>query len=162
MTKTKLLLLAALLSLAFVLASCSGGDASDKAAAGAKLVEEGRWEDAIVELDLAIDQYTTNIGFLKTTGRHAPAEEIEIDLAETYVDRSTAHLELGQVQLAMTDLDNAIRLRKDYAPAFANRALAHTRLGNDAEAEEDVNAAAALNFDVTKLRQDVERLKQAR
>ena len=162
MITTKLLWLVALLSLTFALMACSGEDASDRAAEGAALVEQGRWQEAIVELDLAIDQYITNIGYQKTTGRHAAAKVIEFEEAEALVDRSTAHMELGQSQLALKDLDKAVKLRPDYAPAYANRALVQTRLGKDAEAEQDVSQAASLGYDVTGLQRRIDNLKAAR
>jgi Flp pilus assembly protein TadD len=71
-------------------------------------------------------------------------------------------MELGEHQSAMSDLDIAVRLRKEYAPGFANRALALTRLGRDEEAEEDITKAASLGYDVTALRQKIDSLKGAR
>ena len=162
MTTTRLPLLVALLLLTFLLTSCGPTNASDRSDAGTALLEQGRWQEAIVELDAAIDQYITNVAYRKTTGRHVEAKEIELLQAEALVNRSTAHVELGQHQLAMKDLDRAIRIRPEYAPAYASRALEHTRLGNDAEAEQDVVQAASLGHYVTGLQQDIDTLKRAR
>jgi tetratricopeptide (TPR) repeat protein len=162
MTIMKLPVLGILLSITFVMSSCAGAGASDHYDLGVAHLEQGRWEEAIVELDEAVTSYGSMAQYRRRSGDLAEAKEIERKRAEGFVHLSTAHTELGQHELAVSDLDRAIGRQPEYALAYANRALAHTRQGSDTEAEQDVAQAEALGYDVVRLKQDIEALKQRR
>ena len=150
------------LLLLLLLLSCGGQDASNRYEAGLALMEQGRWEEAIVEFEAANLGLADNAGYRRLSGDFAEAKEITAMHSDSLVQISTAHTELGQHQLALTTLTAAIRIDRDYAPAYAHRALAYTRLGKDAEAEQDVTEAAARGHDVARLKSEIEEAKAAR
>lgn len=88
--------------LALVAASCSGpGDATQHNERGAEYLDQGKWNEAISELDQAI--------------------EIDPNHAKAYNNRGYAHRELGQWEQALADLGKAIELDPAYATAYDNR-----------------------------------------
>jgi tetratricopeptide (TPR) repeat protein len=70
------------------------------------------------------------------------------DLAEIYLNRSTAQAQLGQDDLALADLNRAIALgpRQPQA-AYVNRALLWERAGDYQAAYQDLQAALAIQPD---------------
>lgn len=68
--------------------------------------------------------------------------------------RGYVYLSLDQLQRAIEDFDEAVRVDPQYAKAYANRARAYALLGRDSEAQKDVHRAVALGIDAAKLRQD--------
>ena len=151
-----------LLTCLLLLFSCGGQDASDQYEAGLALMEQGRWDEAIVEFEAATSALLTNAGYRRRSGDFARANEIKAMHADALVQISTARTKLGQHQLALTTLDAAIRIDSGYAPAYANRALARTRLGLDSEAEQDVSEAATRGHDVAQLEREIEDIKKTR
>jgi len=69
---------------------------------------------------------------------------------------------LGQLDLAIDDLSQAILLTHNYGMAYYIRALAYTELGRDAEAEEDIEQAVKLGVDENSLMAAIEELKESR
>ena len=66
-----------------------------------ELINEERWEEALAELDKAI--------------------ELDPNLAEAYNNRGRAYSELGQYEQALTEYNKAIRLNPNNAVAYYNR-----------------------------------------
>ena len=106
------------------------------------LHHEGRFEQAIVQLDEAI--------------RLAPG------YAAAYYNRGVAYEDLGQHERAIQDYDEAIRLAPDFAQSYVGRAVAHTRLNNDEAAQRDVERAVELGFDAGRLSAAIESAKRSR
>ncbi len=119
------------LVLAFVAiaSACGGGqsEAEKHSNRGIELIEEGRYEEAIGELDEAI--------------------ELDADLAVAYVSRGAAHGELGNLQQAIYDYDRAIDLDPSLAAAYASRGQAYSDLGNIQHAVADLEKALSLTVD---------------
>ncbi len=59
---------------------------------------------------------------------------------------------MGDVQLAIEDFDEAIRLDPQYALAYFNRGLAYNAIGDVARANADFDRAADLGADLEELR----------
>ena len=152
-----LLLTCALLSL-----SCGGPDAEDQYRAGLALMEQGQWEEAIVEFEAASSAFLDNAGYRRLSGDFELAKEITAMHVDALVQISVARTELGQHQMALDTLDRAVRIDSKYAAAYANRAVVRTRLGMDAEAEEDIAKAGDGGYDIARLKQDIEDVKKAR
>ncbi len=62
----------------------------------------------------------------------------QLYLAFTYQQRAYCQLPLRQYALAIKDLDEAIKIRPDYALNFENRAKAQAILGNTKAAQTDL------------------------
>ena len=69
---------------------------------------------------------------------------------------------MGQVERAIRDYGEAIRLYPQYALAYVNRALAYTLLGQDKEAQQDMNRAVELGSDRGPLEDAIEELMKQR
>jgi tetratricopeptide (TPR) repeat protein len=97
---------------------------------------------------------------IQVAPRFAPAYlargNFRMDRGETSVEnRSTAlrcvlqarhaHLDLGELDLALSDYDKAIELDPQDAVAYFNRSLAHDRLGHRARSQQDRSRALELN-----------------
>jgi Tfp pilus assembly protein PilF len=54
---------------------------------------------------------------------------------------------MNNPELAIPDLDEAIKLDPGFAVAFANRAFAHTLLKDDSKAGQDLDAAVNMGVD---------------
>ena len=145
-----------------LLLSCGGQAAEDRYEAGLALMEEGRLEEAIAELEAASEEFQTNAGYRRLSGDFDEAKEITAKNIDALTKVSVARTELGQHQLALNALNSAVYLDDKFAPSYANRALAHARLGLDSDAEQDVAKAAELGYDTTQLMQDIERIKSTR
>lgn len=92
---------------------------------GVKLLNAGKYADAIVQFDLAIK---TDAYFF-----------------EAYLDRGRANMQLGKNDLAMADFVKTTELNKEYAPGFYYKAKLNAQLGNDALAITDYSNAIKLN-----------------
>jgi len=79
-----------------------------------------------------------------------------------YNNRGFAYFQLEDVQRAIQDYDEAIRLDPRVPQPYANRAWAYTALGRDQEAERDIDKAVELGIDADWLRKEVEALKAQR
>ena len=64
-----------------------------------------------------------------------------------YFNRAYAYYELGQHQLAIKDLDEAIKLDRRYDYAYHLRGLAYQSLGMSEEAKQDFAKAKELGYD---------------
>lgn len=65
--------------------------------------------------------------------------------ARAYKDRGIVHLALGKLDLAMSDLNQAIQIDANFAPAYASRGDTSLRLGQIHPAIEDYDRAVRLN-----------------
>jgi lipoprotein NlpI/transglutaminase-like putative cysteine protease len=83
----------------------------------------------------AIARMTETIGSGKLTGS---------DLANTYCDRSSGHSDLGQLEDALRDVNEALRLAPNSAANFACRAEVHFHSGNFEKSVEDYSRAITL------------------
>ena len=77
-----------------------------------------------------------------------------------YNNRADVHIEMDNPDLAIPDLNLAIKLDPGFAVAFANRSFAWTLLKNDVTAKKDVAAAVKLGVDRTLLEEKLEEFKE--
>ncbi len=73
-----------------------------------------------------------------------------------------AYRNLGELQRAIQDYNEAIHINPQYALAYANRAIAYTLLDKDAEAQQDIDRAVELGVNRATLEGRVEQVKQER
>ena len=79
------------------------------ASRGISYAELGRHEDAITNLDIAI--------------------QLKPDFAEAYTNRGIVSKMLGRHEDAIADYDKAIQLKPEFAEAYANRGTVYKMLG---------------------------------
>ena len=75
-------------------------------------------------------------------------------ISNAYIKRGQLHLESGELEKGLKDLEEAVRLDSMNAKAYTLRAIAHTRRGDYDVAKNDITTAIELNKDVL----DTERL----
>lgn len=93
---------------------CSGpSEAGEHNRRGVELLDAGKWEEAIAELDLAI--------------------QLEPDNAIAYSNRAYGYSSLGQHEQARVDSDKAIQLDPNEVAAYINRGIAYSNLGQPEE-----------------------------
>jgi tetratricopeptide (TPR) repeat protein len=129
-------LMAAMLvaSLAIVAGACSqGSPATEHYNQAGDLADEEKWEEAIAELDQAI--------------------ELDPEFSLAYIARANAHFSLEQFEQAVVDYTKAIELDPDSALAYANRGSAYAALGQMAQARADYETALPLASDPALLSQ---------
>ena len=78
------------------------------------------------------------------------AIESDRTFVEAYNNRASAHLAAGEAKLALTDLDDALRLRPDFAAGLTNRGNALAALGEFVRALRDYNLAIELQPDLVE------------
>lgn len=71
--------------------------------------------------------------------------ELEPQSAYNYYSRAWSYRRLGQLQLALTDLNRAIELKDSDASYYKERGLAYQALGDEAQANADFARAQALD-----------------
>ena len=69
---------------------------------------------------------------------------------------------MGNLESAMNDMNEAIRLNPRYDWAYADRALVNTFLGNDVAARLDIDRAVELGFNRDLLNAEIEMAKTQR
>ncbi|MEY4927813.1 MAG: hypothetical protein RI894_2249 [Bacteroidota bacterium] len=89
-------------------------------------LENGNTIDAIEDFDRTLKLHPTAAGFN---------------------DRGFAKFLLGQIESAIADFDQALKLDKEFLPAYRNRAKARLNLGDQIAALEDYNQALELAHD---------------
>ena len=110
------------------LAACLGLSDSDRRYnSSVKLLEEGFYQEAIIEFDLVIF----------ATVSYAPA----------YHNRALAEGRIGSLASTLKDYSKAIELDLSYAKAHLIRALAHAKLGMAAQYLANLNHAVSLGMD---------------
>lgn len=133
-------------------------EAAERSNRGAELMNEGRWEEALAELDKAIEldpnnayAYTNRGGVNAGLGQYEQAiadldKAIELDpnLASAYDSRGGAYAGPEQYEQAIADLDKAIDLEPSLAGAYYNRGHAYLRLARYEEAIADLDNAMEL------------------
>lgn len=162
-TPRQLLLIPVSLLTLLLLMACGGqGSSDDRYEAGLALIEQGQWEEAIVELEAASEAFETNAGYRRVSGDFEEARQITAKHLDALLKISQAHTELGQDRKALEALSSAVHVDPKSATAYASRALLHTKLGMDGEAEKDIAKAEELGYDAAQLKSDVEAAKNAR
>lgn len=149
-------------SLALLGAACSGtSEATEHNNRGVELLNDGKWEEAIAELDMAIEldpssaKAYNNRGYAyrelkqyeQALADFDKALELEPDYAGAYINRGGTNFDLEQYEQAIADYDMAIGLDPDSALTFANRGSAYAALGQTAEAKADYEKALPLASD---------------
>lgn len=129
MKAKKLVIFLLVVTLSSTFACCGGGvsEAEQHYNAGVDLYDQGRFSEAIVEFNEAI--------------------ELEPEMAEAYCNRGAAYIQLGNYERAIEDLDEAIRFDPQYADAYRNRGFAYFLLGEFDGAVEDLDEAIRLDPD---------------
>ena len=79
-----------------------------------------------------------------------------------YANRGLAYANLGQLQRAIKDFDEAIRLDPRQAPAYAGRAFAHTLLTHNEAARMAVDRAVEFGYTGRLLNAAIEEAKRSR
>jgi Tfp pilus assembly protein PilF len=92
---------------------------------GVALIDSGKWEEAIAEFDVAIQEEPGN--------------------ASAYSNRGYAYSMLGQLERAIADYDKAIALDPAHAAAYTNRAIAYSKLGKHARAKTDCDKSIEID-----------------
>ena len=82
------------------------------------------------------------------------------DYAQAYLSRGTAHYNMGNFELALKDLTDAITLDTDIG--YFGRSLALTRMGRDEEASQDLERAVESGLDQTTLAGLIQEIKAQR
>ena len=83
-------------------------------------------------------------------------------LALLMANRGLAHLDLGQLQQAIDDFNESIRLNPKDANTYAGRAIAHILLGEAESAQRDVDGAIAAGYDASLLNAMIEEVNKKR
>lgn len=99
---------------------------------GLALLDLGEYEDAIAN-------YTEALSFATD----------DLDKADVLAARGFAYSEMGQPEMAIADLDQAIALAPDLAIAYAYRSYAHSDLGNYEASIADATEAVNLGTDLS-------------
>jgi tetratricopeptide (TPR) repeat protein len=99
--------------------------ASDWVEKGVALVLEGKYNEAIINFNKAI--------------------ELDPKDAVAYNNRGVAYGELGNYEQEITDCSKAIEINPKLAVAYYHRGIAYQKLGNRKQAAKDKNKAYALN-----------------
>jgi Flp pilus assembly protein TadD len=94
-------------------------------AAGRKLLEDGKFAEAIAPLSEAI--------------------ELDPTAARAYNARGYAHLRLRHFTEAASDFDHAIRIDPNYVNAYQNRSVARRGLGDTAGSNADLEKSRELS-----------------
>ena len=76
-----------------------------------------------------------------------------------YGDRGNAYKFLGEIERAIQDYDDAIRLDSGFASAYANRAIALAQLGEDAKSSADIELAVLFGFSREAVEASVKRTR---
>jgi hypothetical protein len=92
--------------------------------------------DQTLDYDLALRGCSNIIAAGRDTSDH---------LAQAYVKRAAAYEDAGQPGREIADLDNAIKLKPDYANAYSNRGSAYGIQGYDDRAISDFDKAIQFN-----------------
>ena len=93
---------------------------------GVALFALGRLDNAIQDFDRAIELYEQTIKYLRDKRRKLEeAAKLTPNLAMAYNNRRRACYQLGHIERAILDHDDAIRLNSRAAEFCANRAFAY-------------------------------------
>jgi tetratricopeptide (TPR) repeat protein len=79
-----------------------------------------------------------------------------------YNNRGNSYGNLDQLERAIEDYNEAIRLDPRFSLVYSNRALAYTYLGRDEEARADVDRGTELGLDPSPLIAKLEEVKNNR
>ena len=119
-----------------------------------KFFEEGKYEEAIDQLDQAIEQdpNSKNAYVLRGTSYdsigqydqamadYTRAIEIDPEFVAAYNNRGSVYITLEQYEKGLPDLNKALELNPENANSYYNRAIIHTFLGKPAEVISDAHA----------------------
>jgi tetratricopeptide (TPR) repeat protein len=113
------------------LATCLGlSDAEKRFNSGTELMDEGRYEEAIAEFDLALFS--------------------DGSVAAAFHNRALAEQRTGGLSSAIKDYTRSIELDPELAPPYQNRASAYLEPGNRRSALADFEKAVSLGIDRAK------------
>jgi tetratricopeptide (TPR) repeat protein len=119
-----------------------------------KLFEEGKYEEAIDQLDHAIEQdpnaknayvlrgtsYDSIGQYDQAIADYTRAIEIDPDFVAAYNNRGSVYITLEQYEKGLPDLNHALRLNPENANSYYNRAIIHTFLAKPADVISDAHA----------------------
>lgn len=108
----------------------AGDEAARHNDEGARLLAEGRFEEAITEFDAAI--------------------ELDPDIALACTNRGVAHFQLGNFEQALADLDRAIDLDQRNPLWHARLGIVYAELGDPEQARRELETAHSLASDPLK------------
>jgi len=140
---------------------CFMSAAQEHAKRGAELFYEGRFEEAMVECNKAIeadpnlpDGYGIRAWIYNETGQYdlaipdfTRALELDPGYVSDYADRARAYVNTGQFDLAIADCNTAIELDPDLARSYMFRAQAYMGQGKKTEALADCEKVLEITDD---------------
>ena len=149
------LILAALLASACI---SFKSEAEEHYDAGVAFFEQGRFDKAIAEFNLAIEldpdsvASYTNLGlaydrledFARAISAYTRAIALDPNKPVPYYNPSFAYDDLGNCEAALRDLDKAIELNPDYGGAYLGRGVIYIEIGEYARAVEDLSISLVL------------------
>ena len=135
-------------------------DASDYLERGSDNIDQGEYDKAIVNNDIAIEKMESSLAgaYLNRAiaygakGEHERSlsdfsKSIELDpnQEKIYYNRGTQYAAKDDYDRALADFDMAIELAPDYTMAYINRGITHHIKGHYNKAFADLNKAIQLN-----------------
>ena len=132
----------------------SPGDPSVHVREAVALFALGRMEKATHDFYEAIKFYNQTVKFLVSGRRLDEAAKLDRLLARAYNNRGSVFYQLGSIEKAIEDYDQAILLSPRSAEFYTNRAFAFQLLKQDAEARRNFERAIELGFEPASLRPD--------
>jgi tetratricopeptide (TPR) repeat protein len=138
-----------------------GGDDDDEVVVERALeyIEDGNYEDAVVEYDRLLEDDPDNVAYLRDRAatqllrggyEHAVRDydhllEIKKEPdADLYYNRGCAHLAAGRLNEALSDFNKSVELNETWSLAYNNRGVTYARLAQYDKAIEDFSAAVKL------------------
>lgn len=115
----------------------AGNEEASGSSVGERLIQEGRYEQAVDELTRA----------LAAAGFEEQPLSILTEGAKLYYRRGVAYLKMGFPDTAAADLTDAIKLVPNYGDAYEARGRAYLALGDAFKARRDLTQAIRLQAD---------------
>lgn len=125
-------------AVALLLASACTSPVTEEHNRGVELADQGRWEEAIVELDMAIELEPDPLTYLARGTAHG---QIAFNFLLQQRDATGAAKEF---EMALADLDRAIELEPTLPEAWSERAAVYAQQLEFDRAVEDLQVALAL------------------
>jgi tetratricopeptide (TPR) repeat protein len=122
-------------------------------------IEDGNYEDAVVEYDRLLQDDPDNVAYLRDRAAtqllrggydhairdydHLLSVKKEPD-ADLYYNRGCAHLAAGRLDMALADFNKSVEMNETWSLAYNNRGVTYARLAQYDKAIEDFSAAVKL------------------